>query len=681
MKNANSIPFSLLLSSLFLVCVKANAQNLPPATLSNVYIGLDIQGGNGDGNLANSGTAVAAFSSPNTFAFIDVTGNVAPGQSGAYSYEILSDTVAQIEYNYDSYQETMTLTFTTPISGTYTAVQGSGTAYGAFMLDAASVGGSSTSTNSANSSTGSSSGTSTSVTGSVTSFELPVLYQMQPAIVTFYGVNSQVYQSIVSINEGLTGINDSNLSQEEYLYRVLTGVANSPLTSCTVQLFTSATGSSAVGSLTILSSGTAEFRAIVQKTMLAAAMNYSWNAWLKSDLVEEQAIFKQAYNQEAIQEAGAIIGDSSAILPLIQDAIEAPFGGDTTTEIITSCGDLFDAVQGVNDVINIGNQRAVTKVLAEYGLNTSSSTAFVATVSQLTPANLGSFTAAFNAAADQNSPSPTANQYLNSTLTNLGASTLVLGAQSEALGLYTGDAANAIIGLGDDTSFTLTQTVAGNYFAVNVPSMAINLATTELCDDYILSQGLLLGDIIQIETPLNNDVIPEVMALAPTTESDGVLNLSIGPDLAAAMTLLSTMEEQWAGIGYNLTTYQYLGNLLNGGNNLTTFAGYAGAWSDRSLFFINMMNTATKSAGLIVSSGEETPAPTLTNISPRSGGAGTVVTLSGTNLEDATVFINNSQVGIQTNTATTIILTLPGGLPVNPALEVVTPGGTSRSVL
>ena len=89
--------------------------------------------------------------------------------------------------------------------------------------------------------------------------------------------------------------------------------------------------------------------------------------------------------------------------------------------------------------------------------------------------------------------------------------------------------------------------------------------------------------------------------------------------------------------------------------------------------------TVTTPGGTAVSSGSFTviPAPTLTAINPVTGFAGTVVTLTGTNLTGATaVTFNGTSASYTVVSATSITATVPAGASTG-VVAVVTPGGTA----
>ncbi len=72
-------------------------------------------------------------------------------------------------------------------------------------------------------------------------------------------------------------------------------------------------------------------------------------------------------------------------------------------------------------------------------------------------------------------------------------------------------------------------------------------------------------------------------------------------------------------------------------------------------------------------------APTITSFSPTSGPVGTVVTIHGTNLENATVtFHGGAQGTLKKDTATTIKVHVPNGA-LNGKIVVTTPGGTTHT--
>src|ERR1035438_1803587 len=128
-----ALPYIIL--GLILAC-STRAQGLPPSSIGNLDMDLTILGGNGL-ELAVSGAVTATFTPSGGFAFLDATGMVAPGQYGTYSYAVVNGTTASVVYRQANFpDETMTLTFTTALGGTYSAVAGSGTAFGVFALGA-----------------------------------------------------------------------------------------------------------------------------------------------------------------------------------------------------------------------------------------------------------------------------------------------------------------------------------------------------------------------------------------------------------------------------------------------------------------------------------------------------------------------------------------------------------------
>ena len=73
------------------------------------------------------------------------------------------------------------------------------------------------------------------------------------------------------------------------------------------------------------------------------------------------------------------------------------------------------------------------------------------------------------------------------------------------------------------------------------------------------------------------------------------------------------------------------------------------------------------------------PAPELASFSPTSGAVATIVTITGTALEDATsVTIDGVEATISKDTATKIKFTVPSGAHSG-KIEVTTPSGTGVS--
>ena len=72
-------------------------------------------------------------------------------------------------------------------------------------------------------------------------------------------------------------------------------------------------------------------------------------------------------------------------------------------------------------------------------------------------------------------------------------------------------------------------------------------------------------------------------------------------------------------------------------------------------------------------------APTITSFTPASGPVGQVVTIHGTNLENATVTFHGGVLGtLKKDTATSIKVHVPSGA-LNGKIVVTTPGGTAHT--
>lgn len=79
------------------------------------------------------------------------------------------------------------------------------------------------------------------------------------------------------------------------------------------------------------------------------------------------------------------------------------------------------------------------------------------------------------------------------------------------------------------------------------------------------------------------------------------------------------------------------------------------------------------------------PTPTITAISPASGGAGTVVTITGTNFSPVAtnnvIKFNGTQAVVASATATVIVVTVPANASTGSVTTVTTSGGTVTSTL
>jgi len=127
----------------FAVAAVGHAQSLAPSSLSGQEIILT----------ETTGSAPLVWASPTSIAFtasgfstLDLSGtttiadqaNGSGGGFGTYAYTATSGTVGQVVCQYQNSgnagNETVTLTFTTAVGGTFKATQGSGTATGTFSL-------------------------------------------------------------------------------------------------------------------------------------------------------------------------------------------------------------------------------------------------------------------------------------------------------------------------------------------------------------------------------------------------------------------------------------------------------------------------------------------------------------------------------------------------------------------
>lgn len=87
----------------------------------------------------------------------------------------------------------------------------------------------------------------------------------------------------------------------------------------------------------------------------------------------------------------------------------------------------------------------------------------------------------------------------------------------------------------------------------------------------------------------------------------------------------------------------------------------------------------TNALGVATSANTFYVTPFISTISPTSGSAGTTVTITGTNLESATVKFGATSVTPATNTGTTITVLVPNGISGALNITVVNSGGTSNA--
>jgi hypothetical protein len=114
-----------------------------PTAVGNLNITIDIKGGQGL-LLANSGVATATFTPSGSFAFLDISGDIAEGQFGKYTYQKLNENTGRVIFSYSGNTtlstEVMIFSFNTSLSGTFTSTATVGSitddTFGTFTLGA-----------------------------------------------------------------------------------------------------------------------------------------------------------------------------------------------------------------------------------------------------------------------------------------------------------------------------------------------------------------------------------------------------------------------------------------------------------------------------------------------------------------------------------------------------------------
>lgn len=232
--------------------------------------------------------------------------------------------------------------------------------------------------------------------------------------------------------------------------------------------------------------------------------------------------------------------------------------------------------------------------------------------------------------------------------------------------------------------FTITITGTGFLPASTVTFNGIGLPATYISATQLsisLPTGAVVGSYAIIVTnptpgggpsaPFNFIVTPAatITALSPNTKVAG----------SATFTLTVTGTNFVSGSVVN----------FNGATLTTTFVSAtqltatvpAGAVATTGTFNVTVTNPAN-SVSAAATFTVTAPAPTIASFTPATGGPGTVVTVTGTNLTGATVVrIGSFNVpGFTVVNATTITFVVPSGTgSLNGLITVITPGGTAVS--
>ena len=150
--------------------------------------------------------------------------------------------------------------------------------------------------------------------------------------------------------------------------------------------------------------------------------------------------------------------------------------------------------------------------------------------------------------------------------------------------------------------------------------------------------------------------------------------VAVGYDEDNPSTQLQTLVESWNGTTWSVASSP------NEGSEGDSFNSVACASSNSCVAAGYYETSSFVDQTLIETGSSTTPAPTITSFSPTSGVPGSVVTIKGTNLEDATSVTFNGVVvtTIKKDTATKIKVEVPTGATTG-KIEVTTGGGMAKS--
>jgi hypothetical protein len=172
-----------------------------------------------------------------------------------------------------------------------------------------------------------------------------------------------------------------------------------------------------------------------------------------------------------------------------------------------------------------------------------------------------------------------------------------------------------------------------------------------------LSQAEIQSDM---DTPVGGLAVPTLTALSPTSGGVGTAVTLSGTGLsgATAVRFNGTVQPAFTVVSDSEVTTTVPAGATSGPVQVVTPGG-----------------TATSAGSFTV-----VPVPTLTALSPTSGGVGTAVTLSGTGLSGATAvrFNGTVQPAFTVVSDSEVTTTVPAGATSGP-VQVVTPGGTATS--
>ncbi len=206
-----------------------------------------------------------------------------------------------------------------------------------------------------------------------------------------------------------------------------------------------------------------------------------------------------------------------------------------------------------------------------------------------------------------------------------------------------------------NVKFNTTDVGAGNFSVVSATSMTVKVPSGASNGLITVYTGAGQGSSAISFTITG---VPVVTSFAPTSGAVGATVTLTGTDLN------------------NVTTVKFNGTSATIGTKTATSLTVtvpSGA--------TNGTITATNSLGTGVSANSFTVigAPAITVFSPTSGSAGMTITITGSNLSNASsVKFNGTAAVIGTNTATSITVTVPGGATTG-TISVTTPGGTVTS--
>jgi hypothetical protein len=508
------------------------------------------------------------------------------------------------------------------------------------------------------------------------SFTISGDFQGQQVQLTFVGVDSSLYNSLVY---GLQGQGNPNDPQAAYIYDALNNPTGVPLGTVVAQVVP------ATGPNGYVSPSSPEYQTLLKNALLWEYQHYNVaNQNFTSQLNSGLSLWQTTYGVDSTiglidSFAAAYYADLTYLIGLVQDAASSALDPNEAQQVGNFAQLLIDAQNfPAFQARNAAQAESVLTVLTQNGVVSGSNLTgaqIITGLAGLTPQQLSTVEAQLQTIVGIQSQNVPQNeqQYLNSLWNNFitGASGNASGVAvgSISAGAYSGyQAYFAAQSLGAESpagvAWAAGANSAGEFLAGGAVPLITLWAGNLLFQTSVEPQLPLLQDQFAISATLATNLYPEIILIGSTMyDASGLPYFAAGNALTTEWGEIVSLDAVYDQINYVMDPVNY-GPPTGDQQNLVAT--------------LTLLSNAASSAQTITANALATPAPVV-NTSQSNGGIGDEFTLSGGPFTGTVaVFFGNEPAWFQVNSASSISTAVPAGSGTVDIM-VVTAGGLSQT--